>query len=174
MKNNSEREVAKKAQAMLQKALDNEISTTFKRNARKRPGDKDKKPLRDAKVKYRGKNGDEKYFFNQLYINIGKHAFYLNAGVDTLRRDHTVTRLEPREKTYIREHHNFKLQKTDFINKAIDKSGVVEYVSREISEIRGYEVLKYLVKRLEEAVENKGNNSRPKTNTGHRNKSHEW
>ena len=159
--NTAEKKVADKAKQMLETELRRNVHS-FKEHMRtssRVEGGKYKQPLKDFKVSRRGKNsirknGTKHYYFNALTLQMGKHGFIQNHGANTVRATHIVEREKPHPSHYVRRHHNYKLPKTEFIDKAIKSSGIIPYVAKEIGEIRGYAVLQYLIDEIVEEVNN--------------------
>lgn len=162
--NKEEQRVADKAKQMLTSALSSEISSSFKehyRGSSSVKNDKNRQPLRDFKVSGKGKNftfsdtGNKYYFFNALTLKMGKHGFIHNHGANKVRMTHKVHREQPHPSEYVRIHHQYVLKKNDFIDRAIKKSGIIPYVAKEISEIRGYAVLQDMLDKMAEDINKK-------------------
>lgn len=181
--NSDERAIAKRAVQMLQAALAPGVSS-FKdhiRTGSATDNDKTRPPLKDYKVIARTKKGNipnsdgqlQKWYLNSLVLKIGKHGFIQNYGAETLRASNTVQRLQPQATEYERKYNQYDLDSTEFIDKAIKSSGVVEYLAKEIGEIRGYEVLRSMLQRMAENVNKSGSSRRPKTG-GYSDKNFEW
>lgn len=149
MKINSERKVAEKAVELLQNEFDDKFSG-FKSHF-KGERNKDNKPLADSKITRRGRNwkgkkGDKIYFLNKIVLKMSKHGFVQHHGVNNrLRAGHTVNRKKPKPTTFLRHYHNYNLPSHEFIDSAVEKSGVIPMVAKEISEIRGYRTVQDLI-----------------------------
>lgn len=158
--NKEEQRVADKAKQMLTSALSSEISSSFKDHYRGSSSVKDgkkKQPLRDFEVKSSGRyftntEGEKYYYFNSLKLDIGIHGFIHNSGSNTIRSAHQVQRTKPRFIEYNRGISDYRLPKTNFIGNAIDRSGVVPYVAKEIGTLRGYAVLNDIMEQLAERL----------------------
>lgn len=182
----AELKVAERARHMLESALKSEIKTfkTHYRNSHnKAHKDKNKAPIKELKVIARTREGKvegsltgaKKIYFNSLVLDIGKHAFIQNYGTgNTIRSSHDVNRLRPKPITYKRKYHDYDLPATKFIDRAIINSGVVEFVAKEIGEIRGHQVLQGLLQRLTDYQSQSNYTKRPKSNSGYRDKKFEW
>ncbi|MDO5656490.1 MAG: hypothetical protein Q4G27_10160 [Flavobacteriaceae bacterium] len=150
----------------------------------RRTSDRDpkRKPLRDLKIRARTKTGNvpgsltgqQKTYLNALVLDMGKHGFIQNHGVNTIREGHKVRQLQPRMTEFERRHHNMKLQQHEFIDRALQKSGVIEYLHREIGRIRGYEVLKDMIHRMVDQVNQAQRKGKRPTSSGYRDKNLEW
>lgn len=152
MNTNSEIKVANKAVKLLQGEFDKKFKgfkSHFKgeRNAKN-------KPLSDSKISRKGKNwtgkkGDKIYFLNKIVLKMSKHGFVQHYGVDNrLRSRHEVKRTAPKATTFLRHYHNYNLPAHEFIDSAVQESGVIPMVAKEISEIRGYNVMQNLLNDL--------------------------
>lgn len=154
--NNKERKIAKKAQRKLQASFDSEFDNFKNHYQGKR--DAQNKPLADSKIKYRGRNwtspqGDRIYYLNKIVIKMPKHGFVQHYGVDDrLRAAHKVNRERPRPITYNRKEHYYDLPAHEFIDTALENSGVVEMIAKEISEIRGYDVLTRMLNKMVDRI----------------------
>ncbi|MCK0203312.1 hypothetical protein MWN41_09845 [Ornithobacterium rhinotracheale] len=153
MVNDSEKKIAQKASKDLQYRLRQGVKS-FKSHS-----DGNRKRLKDLEVKPRLKRlKDEKgtiYFLNALTIKMEKHGFIQHHGANTIRHAHGVERKIPRFVRYIREAHTYNLPRHEFIDSAIKNSGVVPYLAKELSEIRGYQVLNNLMEKMAENVNHK-------------------
>ncbi|MGV4536901.1 hypothetical protein [Ornithobacterium rhinotracheale] len=153
MVNDAEKKIAQKASKDLQYRLRQGVKSF------KSPANSNRKRLKDLEVKPKLRRlQDEKgtiYFLNALTIKMEKHGFVQHHGANTLRHTHSVERKVPRFVHYIREAHRYDLPRHEFIDSAIKNSGVVPYLAKELSEIRGYQVLNNLVEKMAENVNNK-------------------
>lgn len=149
MQTNTEIKVANKAVKLLQ----NEFNKKFRgfKSHFKGERDKDNKPLADSKITRRGKHwtgkkGDKIYFLNKIVLKMSKHGFVQHYGVNNrLRAGHEVNRKNPKTTTFLRHYHNYKLPAHEFIDSAVQESGAIPLVAKEISEIRGYMVMQNLL-----------------------------
>ncbi|MDO5509527.1 MAG: hypothetical protein Q4F57_02415 [Weeksellaceae bacterium] len=157
-----ERTIAHHAQQMAQSTFRTAVGSFKEHYRRGSTADNDprRKPLKELRVQARIKKGNipgthgeaKKYYFNQLVLEMGKHGFIQNHGVSTIRESHTVQRLKPQATEYQRRHHQMHISAHEFIHQSIQISGVEDYVVQEISQIRGYEVLNSVLKRMAETV----------------------
>ncbi len=138
----NEREVARKAEQMLETALRNKTGG-FKSHIT----GNGKSALKDAEVKAKVKkyglvkNGTARYYMRKLSIKMERHGFIQHYGVNTLREGTKRTRQKPRITTYNFETHHMNLKPTPFIDSAIESSGVVPFVLREVTRLRAVEVM---------------------------------
>lgn len=148
--------VAKRAKDMLQVALARGVQS-FKEHLKRNKNPK-RKPLKNFKLNikvrktYKTNDGGSKKFFNAIVLDMGKHGFIHNYGADTIRQGHAVKREKPKSTIYYRNAHNYRLEKNNFIDRAIEESGVIPYVAKEIGEIRGYEVLQGLLDKMADRI----------------------
>ncbi len=146
MKYNEEKIVGERAERMLESALLSKIGGAFKSHYK---GKRDKKNIPLAKstssagVKdWQGTQGDTISFLNKVVVKMAKHGFVQHYGVDnTLRRSGERTREIPKKTTYGFKAHRMNMKATPFLKTAVDESGIVPYVSKEIARIRGKQVL---------------------------------
>lgn len=104
--------------------------------------------LSDAEAKAKtnlGKIGDGnenlKYYMNGLSIVMGKHGFVQHYGSSGTREDiKGRTRKIPKETHYNFKNHVFNLPAKDYIDKAIQQSGVVPFVLENVTKVRSQEI----------------------------------
>ncbi|MBQ0152536.1 MAG: hypothetical protein KBS61_06550 [Chryseobacterium sp.] len=140
---NNEREVADKAEQMLEASLRSKTSS-FADHVNRREGDKSlKDAVSVAKVKNYGsvRDGNQKFFMRSLSIKMAKHGFIQNFGVDSVRDAGSRTRHRPQETTYNFRSHVMKMQAHPFIDEAVEASGVKEFVMSEIIRLRSEAII---------------------------------
>ena len=139
--NIQEKLIAKKAEQMLIRALQNETQS-FKEHYY---GDK-KNSLKKAKAKSKtrkfvSKDGNfQKVYFNKLILKMGRHGFVQHYGADIVRAGGKRTRKTPRTIDYYYQPHKYFLKSTNFITRAIEQSGVINYVAENIAKERAEEL----------------------------------
>lgn len=149
MQTNTEIKVANKVVKLLQNEFDKKFRG-FKSHFKGERSSKNQ-PLSDSKITRRGKNwtgkkGDKIYFLNKIVLKMSKHGFVQHYGVDNrLRRANTVNRKNPKATTFLRHYHNYNLPAHEFIDSAVQESGAIPLVAKQISEIRGYIVMQNLL-----------------------------
>lgn len=146
----TERQVAKKAEQMLQFALRSKTAG-FKAHISKENKPSLKEVTAKARVKKYGlvRQGTAKYYMRRLDIKMAKHGFVQHYGVDTVRAGGERTRKIPKQTTYRYKHHYFNMKATPFIDGAIESSGVVPFVLDNITRLRTEEVFVHIKKFLE-------------------------
>ncbi|GIM61122.1 hypothetical protein CAPN008_11720 [Capnocytophaga canis] len=145
----NERQVAQKAKQMLENSLRGNMSQ-FSEHMQ---GSKTKS-IREAKASYSGKSYGEKgmpkaYYLRKVSIRMARHGFVQHYGVDTLRAGGERTRNKPRTFTYRYEVHKMRMQDKPFIDKAVEQSGVIDYVMKSVAEIRNEQVFVHVKNWLE-------------------------
>ncbi|MDO4782554.1 MAG: hypothetical protein Q4A09_04960 [Capnocytophaga felis] len=145
----NERQVARKAKQMLENSLRGNMSQ-FSEHMQ---GSKTKS-IREAKASYSGKSYGEKgmpkaYYLRKISIRMERHGFVQHYGVDTLRAGGERKREKPKPFTYKYETHKMRMQAKPFIDKAIEQSGVIDYVMKSVAEIRNQQVFVHLKTWLE-------------------------
>lgn len=145
----NERQVAQKAKQMLENSLRGNMSQ-FSEHMQ---GSKTKS-IREAKASYSGKSYGEKgmpkaYYLRKVSIRMARHGFVQHYGVDTLRAGGERTRNKPRTFTYRYEVHKMRMQDKPFIDKAVEQSGVIDYVLDSVIKIRNEQVFVHLKSWLE-------------------------
>lgn len=129
--------IAEKAEQMLTRALRQKTSTFAQHYEGKKEG---KASLKDAEAKARvkkygrKKDGNQQIFMRRLVIRMAGHGFVQYYGVDTIRAG--GVRKSKMGKEYHYNAHNMKMRASPFIGDAIRQSGVVDFVSQNIAEIR--------------------------------------
>ena len=148
---NNEREVAKKAEDILESSL-RQKTASFKDHVKRVDN---AKSLKDAtarsKIKKYGsrKNGNLAYYMRSLSIAMPRHGFVQHFGIDTIRSGGSRERTNPNNITYSFKSHIMKMDAHPFINSAIDSSGVISFVMENITKIRAEELLFEVKKILE-------------------------
>lgn len=142
-----EQYIADQAEQMLGRALQNHTKTFEEHYSRKEGA----VSLKDAHAKAstkkygRKRDGNQKIFLRSLAIKMARHGFVQHYGVDTIRAGAERKREKPRSISYFYEAHQFKMREKPFISDAIQQSGVVDFVSTKIAELRGKEYAEELV-----------------------------
>lgn len=141
----AEKKVAKQAENMLRAAMRSKISSLgFKNHV---SGPKVKLADADAVAKINlgnisADNTNLKYYMNSLSLQMGKHGFIQHYGSSGIREDlKGRTRHKPKTTRYNFANHYFTLPAQDFIGKAVQQSGVVDYVLSNITEIRNQQIM---------------------------------
>lgn len=135
--NIQEKLIAKKAEQMLIRVLQNETQS-FKEHYY---GDKENS-LKNAEAKARTKEfvskdaNFQKVYFNKLILKMGRHGFVQHYGADIVRAGGKRTRKTPRTIDYYYQPHKYFLKSTNFITRAIERSGVINYVAENIAKER--------------------------------------
>lgn len=140
---NNEREIADKAEQMLESALRSKTAS-FADHVNRKEGDKSLKDATSvAKLKKYGtvRAGTQKFYMRSLAIKMAKHGFIQNFGVDGVRDAGTRTRHRPQELTYNFKSHIMKMNAQPFIDEAVEASGVKEFVMNEITRIRSEAIM---------------------------------
>lgn len=143
--NIQEKLIAKKAEQMLTRALQNETKS-FKEHYY---GNKENF-LKNAEAKARTKEfvskdaNFQKVYFNKLILRMGRHGFVQHYGADIVRAGRKRTRKTPRTIEYYYQPHKYFLKPTNFITRAIEQSGVINYVAENIAKERAEEILFYI------------------------------
>lgn len=148
---NTELEVAKKAEQMLEAALRQKTST-FADHINRNPEDKSlKEATAKATVKRYGskKNGNNVAYIRRLSIKMARHGFIQHFGVNNTRSGGTRTRKKPQEITYSFKSHIMNMKAKPFINEAVEKSGVIPFVMENVTKLRSEELLFEVKKILE-------------------------
>ncbi|MFK8302688.1 hypothetical protein ACI75Y_07225 [Capnocytophaga stomatis] len=145
----TERQVARKAKQMLEDKLRGNMSQ-FSEHMQ---GSKTKS-IREVKINTKGKtygeNGMPKtYYLRKISIRMERHGFVQHYGVNTLRAGGERKREKPKSFTYKYETHKMRMQEKPFIDKAIEQSGVIDYVMKSVAEIRNEQVFAHLKSWLE-------------------------
>lgn len=145
-----EREIAKKAEQMLESSLRSKTSR-FANHVRGADEVSLKDATAKAKVKKYGlvRNGTAKYYMRSLGIKMARHGFIQHYGVDTVRQSGERTRKKPKETTYRFRHHIMNMKPTPFIDSAVDDSGVVPFVLENVTKHRSEEILVHIKRTIE-------------------------
>lgn len=131
--------IAKKAEQMLTKALQNKTQF-FAEHYNKKEGEKSlKEAFAKAKVKTYGKkrSGNQRIFMRNLSIKMPQHGFIQHYGVDTIRKGGDRKRKKPKATVYHFAAHYFNMKASPFIDEAIEQSKVISFVSENIADVRG-------------------------------------
>lgn len=148
---NTELEVAKKAEQMLEAALRQKTSS-FKNHINRNPEDeslKDATALATIKRYGSKKKGNNVMYMRRLSIKMARHGFIQHFGVDNTRSGGTRTRKKPKEITYSFKSHVMNMRAKPFINEAVENSGVIPFVMENVTKIRSEELLFEVKKILE-------------------------
>ena len=147
---NNELEVAKKAEQMLETSLRQKTST-FSDHIKRKEGDTSMKDATaKARVKqYKSSKSGKIYYMRSISIRMARHGFIQHFGIDTTRKGGTRTRTKPENKTYSFKKHLMKMGAKPFINDAIDKSGMIQFVMENVTKIRSENLLFEVKKILE-------------------------
>lgn len=129
--------IAKKAEQMLTSALQNRTRSFAEHYEGKKQGEPSiKEAHAKAKVKRYGKkkDGNQQIFMRSLEIRMAKHGFVQHYGVDTVRAG--GERKSKKGTPYRFAAHYFKMDAKPFIDKAIEQSGVANFVAENIGQLR--------------------------------------
>jgi len=96
--------------------------------------------------------GETVFYLNRLYLRMPHHGFIQHYGANTIRRAGNRTRKKPKSTTYGYAAHYYNLQDRDFIGKAIEQSGVLDFVMQEVTQIRTDGVTAGLIRFLESNI----------------------
>lgn len=135
----SEAKIGNKASLLISKILKKEIALSF--GVSQNPNDS---LLESIEVKK--KMGKVRLF--GIRIDMAKHGFIHQYGVDTKRTGHTKERNIPRKTFYTVKEHGMILRKTPFIEMSVENSGAFEYVFDELGKLRMDEVVLAFGKQL--------------------------
>lgn len=144
----AEKYIAQKAEKMLTSAMRSKISSVgFKQHI---SGPKLK--LSDAEGvaktnlgKIGGQNTNLKFYMNGLSLVMGNHGFIQHYGVNGTREDiKGRTRTKPQTTHYNFKNHIYRLPAKDFIDKAIEQSGVIPFVMENVAKVRSEEIFVHL------------------------------
>lgn len=146
----NEKQVAIKAEQILQSALRSRISSLGFRNY----SSGDNKSISDASAvsSYKlGKATEDqlRYYMNKLSIKMERHGFIHHYGDKGTRSATTRTRHKPRTTSYQVRAHSWDLPARDYIDDAIRQSGVVDFVLVNITELRAQQIIVSLKNFLE-------------------------
>lgn len=149
---NTEEEVARKAEQMLQVSLRNQTAS-FKDHVNRRDGDPSlKEATASARLKQYGsvRAGTKKKFMRSLAIKMARHGFIQHFGVNVVRAGGHRSRKRPKSTTYSFKAHVMSMPAKPFINQAVDNSRVVDFVMQNVTRIRGEEILVNIKKIMEQ------------------------
>ncbi|MDR2205743.1 MAG: hypothetical protein LBE36_06285 [Flavobacteriaceae bacterium] len=152
----NEKDVAQKAERMLQTSLRSQAASSFKEHILKT--NKGKKRLRDAVVKATVRKyanrldgvsnaGKETFYLNEIKVKMNKAGFVQHYGVDNVREGHWR---QQQKTSYFVKPHNFKMRATPWIDGAIQRSDVLNFISTEVAKIRMKNVVIYIKNSLEQ------------------------
>ncbi|SEC46951.1 hypothetical protein SAMN04489761_3080 [Tenacibaculum sp. MAR_2009_124] len=127
----AEGKIGNKASSLIQNKLESEIASTFRKS--KNP---DESLLESLKVSK--KMGNVRLF--GIRVNMAKHGFVHQHGVNGDRIGHVKERNIPRKTFYTVKEHGMILRKQPFIEMAVESSGAFEYVFNELGKLRMKEV----------------------------------
>ena len=147
---NTELEVAKKAERMLETSLRQKTST-FSDHIKRKEGDTSMKDATaKARVKqYKSSKSGKIYYMRSISIRMARHGFIQHFGIDTTRKGGTRTRKKPRETTYSFKSHVMNMPAKPFINETVDNSRIIPFVMENVTRIRAEELLFEVKKILE-------------------------
>lgn len=140
---NTEKEVGKAAERMLQSSL-RQRTSSFRDHVNRNPNDpslKDATAMATVKQYGTVRNGTKKFYFRKLSIKMARHGFIQHFGVNTVRAGGSRTRRRPHSTTYRFGAHVMSMPAKPFINQAVQNSGVVDFVMQNVTRIRSEEIL---------------------------------
>lgn len=133
-----ERQIAKVAEEKLTSAL-RSSTNSFADHINRKSGEASLKEAnaisRTKKSGYK-KTKNDQYFLRSISIKMAKHGFVNHFGVNTLRAGGIRKREIPKSTTYSFKSHMMNQKSTPFINEAVRKSGVLDYVAEKIAQSR--------------------------------------
>lgn len=144
MANLTEKQIGENAQRMVERALLTEIRASgLHLTSNSNSNRKNKKlqaltPLAKSSAHRRMYTDNDEQLLG-IAVHLGKHGFVHNFGVNNTRKSHSATSKKGR--IYTRKSHRFELPARKIINRAISKSGAVEYIAEHISVARGEEIV---------------------------------
>ena len=128
----AERKIGNRASLLIRKSLKKQTTLTF--------GDSENsKDLLLKSLKVSKKMGDVRLF--GISINMAKHGFIHQHGVNGKRTGHVRERNKPRKTFYTVKEHGMILRKQPFIEIAVESSGAFEHVFEELGKLRMKEVV---------------------------------
>lgn len=141
MENLTEKQIGINAQRMLERSLLREIRSSGLNLSNVSTIRKNKKlqlltPLKKSTAHKRMMK-DEEHLFG-LAVHLGKHGFVHNYGANG-RKAHYVKSKKGR--SFQRKASRFNIPAQKYINKAVERSGAVPYISQKVSEARGKEIV---------------------------------
>lgn len=145
-----EREIGKKAEQMLEDSLRSKTAS-FAHHINNTNTPSLKEATAKARLKKYGlvRAGTAKYYMRSLAIKMARHGFIQHYGVDTIRQAGKRTRQQPTETSYSFKHHRMNMKPKPFINKAVEDSNVVDFVTSNITKLRSEEILINIIRELE-------------------------
>ena len=132
-----ELQIAEKAGQMLTTALRNKASSFADHYKGKKETEYHlKQSFAKAYVKQYGKkkNGNKQIFLRRLVIRMARHGFVQHYGVNNLRAG--GFRKSKLGNLYHYDAHDMEMRAQPFIGDAIKQSGVIEFVSQNVAELR--------------------------------------
>ena len=147
----NEREVAKKAEKMLEASL-RQKTNSFKDHVSRAEGDISlKNATAKARLKKYGsrRNGNITHYMRSLAIVMPQHGFIQHFGVDAVRSGGSRNRTKPNNVRYNFKAHTMKMKPHPFINSAVTNSGVIDFVMENVAKIRSEELLLEVKKIME-------------------------
>ena len=147
----NELQIAKQAEKMLETSFRSKTASFADHINRKSSDVSLKDATAKAKVSQYGKikDGTKQRYMRSLSIKMAKHGFVQNFGVDGVRAGGTRTRTKPKTTTYSFKAHTMKMKAKPFISDAIEQSGVIDFVLKNITTIRAEEILVVMKRTLE-------------------------
>lgn len=136
----TEKEVGRVAAQMLKKKL----SSAIQSSGLKMSNEKDS--ISRATTSYRMVRGEPSHL-RGIAIVMPKHGFIQSHGVDGKRTSHVVR--SSKGKFFARKQHSFKMKKSPIVQELLDDNTIVDYVSDEISRLRGDEFVLKIKQYLE-------------------------
>ncbi|WP_431166323.1 hypothetical protein [Tenacibaculum halocynthiae] len=128
----AETKIGNKASLLIRKKLKTEIALSFGES--QNPNDSLLKSIKVGR-----KMGKVRLF--GIRINMARHGFIHQHGVDTKRTGHTKERNIPRKTFYTVKEHGMILRKQPFIEMSVENSGAFEFVFDELGKLRMDEVV---------------------------------
>lgn len=143
MSANPELKIARIAEGMMQRALLTEIRSLGLQLSNDTADRKNKKlqkitPLLQSTAHKRMVKGDRRKMAS-VAIHMGRQGFIHHYGVDGYRESHEV--ISKKGTRFTRKGHRMKLQSKDFIERAVQRSGVIPYLQTELGAIRANEFM---------------------------------
>ena len=147
-----EKQLGKKAATMLESALKNQTSrfaSHIQHSGKKIQDVQTKAKMKTSKRM----DGNKQKYLRGIAIVLARHGFIQHFGIKpkTLRKHSERTRKKPRTTTYLFHTHYYKkgMKAQPFIDTAVTKSGVIDFISQELPKIRGEEIVLQIRKFLE-------------------------
>jgi hypothetical protein len=146
-----EKQVGDNAVRMLENSL-RQKTLNFKDHINRNPEDISiKNASAKAKIKKYGrkKNGTVAYYMRSLSIDMAKHGFILNYGINNRTRSGGFRQINGTRYSF--QAHTMNMKATPFIDDAIKNSAVIAYVQENISNIRLSDLTFFIKSSLEES-----------------------